>query len=218
MSIGNAHPVEPEVIEIRKYSNRRLYDTSASRYVTLQHVKQMIRQGKEIQVVDAQTGEDLTRAVMLQIICESKSQQELLPVSFLRQVIQASGKTVQSSIKDFLSLGLHAQKDLHQQLSHWMRMGVAMNPFMSTFASMFSNESQPSSQGVHQQPFGTPGDPSEAEDPTTNAAMQHSIQDKPSAASVQDKPSTENVESEIEELRHQLAFMQQQIDKLGEKQ
>ena len=213
MSIRDSQVVEPEVIEIRKYSNRRLYDTSASRYVTLTNVEQMIRQGNEIRVVDAQTGDDLTRSVMLQIICESKSQQELLPVSFLRQIIQASGKTVRSSIQDFLSLGLQAQKDLHHQVAQWMRAGVSMNPLMSTLSSMFTNLAhQQSSQSQPTEPI-TPspevGSPTDS--PTENGASPQNGQSTAKAEPASD------VEDEIKALRHQLASLQNQIDKLGEK-
>ena len=83
-----------EKIVIKKYANRRLYDTSASAYVTLEHLSELTRQGKEFIVQDAKTGEDLTRAVLAQIIFEQENKKEgVLPVSFLRQLMNAGGDT-----------------------------------------------------------------------------------------------------------------------------
>lgn len=128
---------QPPVIEIRKYSNRRLYDKSASSYVTLSDVAQMIRDNKEIRVVDAKTGEDLTRTVMLQIICESKLEQEALPIGFLRQVISASSDAVRTSIKDFLTAGISAQKEVHVQMANWMRLGMMANPLTAPLVTVW---------------------------------------------------------------------------------
>ena len=90
-----------ETIVIKKYANRRLYDTSASRYVTLDHLRELVRAGKDFQVVDAKSGEDLTRSVLGQIIFEQESKGEnLLPVEFLRQVISFYGDSMQAFVPD----------------------------------------------------------------------------------------------------------------------
>ncbi|MCB9640764.1 MAG: hypothetical protein H6727_17855 [Myxococcales bacterium] len=120
-------------VEIRKYSNRRLYNTRESHYITLQDVAEMIKAGIDLQVLDAKTGEDLTRAVMLQIICENKAQQEALPISFLRQVIQAGDKAVRSSIRSYLSMGWQAQREVQRQIGHWARAAMMMNPLIAPF-------------------------------------------------------------------------------------
>lgn len=92
-------------IIIKKYANRRLYDTSASRYVTLDHLRELVKAGKNFQVVDAKSGEDLTRAVLGQIIFEQESKGEnLLPVEFLRQVIGFYGDSMQSFVPDYLRM------------------------------------------------------------------------------------------------------------------
>ncbi|TGY90494.1 polyhydroxyalkanoate synthesis repressor PhaR [Marinicauda algicola] len=94
-----------ETIVIKKYANRRLYDTSASRYVTLDHLRELVRAGKDFQVVDAKSGEDLTRSVLGQIIFEQESKGEnLLPVEFLRQVISFYGDSMQAFVPDYLRL------------------------------------------------------------------------------------------------------------------
>lgn len=81
-----------ERVIIKKYGNRRLYDTSSSRYVNLVDIADMIRKGSDIAVVDAKTGEDLTRLTLTQIIAEDAKGEHGLPVEFLRQVVIASNK------------------------------------------------------------------------------------------------------------------------------
>jgi len=79
---------------VRKYGNRRLYDTNAKRYVNLEEIAQIIRNGQEVQVVDAKSGEDLTRSILTQIIVEdSKSRNGGLPLEILRELIALSDKS-----------------------------------------------------------------------------------------------------------------------------
>jgi polyhydroxyalkanoate synthesis repressor PhaR len=83
---------------IRKYPNRRLYDTSAGRYVNLDDVSALVRQGVEIQVIDAKTGEDVTRVVLTQIIVEdAKVQPAALPIELLKGLILATDRAVRSA-------------------------------------------------------------------------------------------------------------------------
>jgi polyhydroxyalkanoate synthesis repressor PhaR len=104
-------------IVIKKYANRRLYDTSASAYVTLEHLSELVRNGKEFTVIDAKTGEDLTRAVLAQIIFEQENRKEgVLPVSFLRQLIQFYGDSFQSMLPAYLELSM---KSFTQQQEKW---------------------------------------------------------------------------------------------------
>jgi polyhydroxyalkanoate synthesis repressor PhaR len=104
-------------IVIKKYANRRLYDTSASAYVTLEHLSELVRQGKEFTVQDAKSGEDLTRAVLAQIIFEQENRKEgVLPVSFLRQLIQFYGDSFQSMLPAYLELSM---KGFAQQQEKW---------------------------------------------------------------------------------------------------
>ncbi len=94
---------------IRKYANRRLYDTSAGRYVNLDDVAKMIREGGDVQVVDAKTGEDLTRVVLTQIIVEdAKGQSAGLPLELLRQLILASDRAGQEFIMWYLKSAFDA--------------------------------------------------------------------------------------------------------------
>jgi polyhydroxyalkanoate synthesis repressor PhaR len=104
-------------IIIKKYANRRLYDTSASAYVTLEHLSELTRQGKDFSVQDAKTGEDLTRAVLAQIIFEQENKKEgVLPVSFLRQLIQFYGDNFQATLPAYLEMSM---KTFNQQQEKW---------------------------------------------------------------------------------------------------
>ncbi|WP_370336833.1 polyhydroxyalkanoate synthesis repressor PhaR [Parvularcula marina] len=98
-----------ESIVIKKYANRRLYNTATSSYVTLDHLAEMVRNGDEFHVVDAKTGEDLTRAVLTQIIFEQENKgQNLLPVPFLRQLIGLYGDNLQSFVPSYLEMSMNA--------------------------------------------------------------------------------------------------------------
>ena len=108
---------------IKKYANRRLYHTGTSTYVTLEDLAQMIRAGEDFLVHDARSGEDLTRSVLTQIIFEqeSKEGQNLLPVTFLRQLIRFYGDSMQALVPSYLELSIdnltREQGKLREQMS-----------------------------------------------------------------------------------------------------
>lgn len=105
--------MNPSVILIKKYGNRRLYDTAASRYVNLDDLAAHIRAGKEVRVVDAKTGQDLTRVILTQIITEdAKDKPTGLPLELLRQLIIASDEVRQ----EFLMWYLKSAFDTYQKL------------------------------------------------------------------------------------------------------
>jgi polyhydroxyalkanoate synthesis repressor PhaR len=93
---------------IKKYANRRLYNTATSTYVTLEDLSQMVRSGTDFIVYDAKTGEDITRSVLTQIIFdeENKGTQNLLPINFLRQLIRFYGDSMQGVVPGFLDLSM----------------------------------------------------------------------------------------------------------------
>src|SRR5215831_7136318 len=100
-------------VVIKKYANRRLYDTSSGRYVNLDDLAALIRKGEEIQVVDAKTGEDLTRVVLTQIIVEdAKGQPTGLPLELLRQLILASDRAGQEFIMWYLKSAFDAYRNV----------------------------------------------------------------------------------------------------------
>lgn len=101
---GNANdPNSPNVTTIKKYANRRLYNTATSSYVTLDHLCQMVKDGEDFVVYDAKTGENITRSVLTQIIVEEESKgQNLLPIGFLRQLIGFYGDSLQMVVPRYL--------------------------------------------------------------------------------------------------------------------
>jgi polyhydroxyalkanoate synthesis repressor PhaR len=102
----SAKPGEDRVV-IKKYANRRLYNTASSSYVTLEHLSDMVKKGVDFVVYDAKTNEDITRSVLTQIIFEEESRgQNLLPIQFLRQLIRFYGDSMQALVPSYLELSL----------------------------------------------------------------------------------------------------------------
>ena len=96
-----------ERVVIKKYANRRLYNTASSSYVTLEHLSEMVKKGIDFVVYDAKTNEDITRSVLSQIIFEEEGKgQSLLPIQFLRQLIGFYGNSMQSFLPSYLELSL----------------------------------------------------------------------------------------------------------------
>jgi len=108
-------------VVIKKYANRRLYDTSTSAYVTLDHLSALVKDGVDFIVQDAKSGEDITRSVLTQIIVEYESRGEnLLPINFLRQMIRFYGDSIQALVPGYLDMSMEAfakqQEQLREQL------------------------------------------------------------------------------------------------------
>ncbi|MEO8176271.1 MAG: polyhydroxyalkanoate synthesis repressor PhaR [Sphingomicrobium sp.] len=94
---------------IKKYANRRLYDTESSTYITLDRLADMIREGREFEVVDAKSGEDITRHVLTQIIVDEEARgSTMLPVNFLRQLIGLYGNSMQGMVPQYLEAAMDA--------------------------------------------------------------------------------------------------------------
>jgi len=97
-------------VTIKKYANRRLYDTESSSYITLDTLAQMVREGREFEVVDAKSGEDITRQVLTQIIVEEEARgaTTMLPVNFLKQIIGLYGNSMQTMVPQYLEAAMDA--------------------------------------------------------------------------------------------------------------
>ena len=126
-------------IIIKKYANRRLYDTTASRYVTLDHLRELVKNGSDFKVIDAKSGEDLTRGVLAQIIFEEESKGEtLLPVEFLRQLIGFYGDSMQSMVPGYLNLSMESfakqQAEMREQMAEAMGSPAASMAMMEEAA------------------------------------------------------------------------------------
>jgi polyhydroxyalkanoate synthesis repressor PhaR len=112
----------PEPVIIKKYANRRLYNTKTSSYVTLEHLCEMVKEGIEFEVRDARTGEDITRQVLAQIIFEEENKgQHLLPIEFLRQLIRFYGDSLQAFLPSYLEMSMASfaknQKEIQEKLA-----------------------------------------------------------------------------------------------------
>ncbi|MEN9856560.1 MAG: hypothetical protein RL186_1580 [Pseudomonadota bacterium] len=106
------------IVTIKKYANRRLYNTATSAYVTLEHLAQMVRDGVDFVVLDAKAGDDITRSILTQIILEAESSgNNLLPVGFLRDIIRSYGDSVQGFLPSYLDLAMKSFTDSREQFS-----------------------------------------------------------------------------------------------------
>ena len=96
-------------VTIKKYANRRLYDTESSTYITLDRLAQMVREGREFEVVDAKSGEDITRQVLTQIIVDEEARgSTMLPINFLKQLIGLYGNSMQNFVPSYLEAAMDA--------------------------------------------------------------------------------------------------------------
>ena len=185
-------------IVIKKYANRRLYDTSASRYVTLDHLRELVKDGRDFKVVDAKSGEDLTRGVLAQIIFEEESKGEtLLPVEFLRQLIGFYGDSMQSMVPSYLNMSMDSfsrqQADMREKMASMGSPAASMQMMEEATKrnmAMFEQAMKMFTPG-----FSAGGEPTGA---------------KPGA-----KAGAGGDGSDVAELRAELEAMRQRLDKLA---
>jgi len=120
-----------EPVTIKKYANRRLYNTGTSTYVTLEDLASMVKNGEDFLVYDAKTGDDITRSVLAQIIFEqeSKAGQNLLPATFLRQLIRFYGDSMQMLVPRFLEQSLQTLTQDQDKFRSQMTSAFGMGAF-----------------------------------------------------------------------------------------
>lgn len=127
-----------KTILIKKYENRRLYDSTNSRYINLEEVASFVQRGYEVRVIDVASGEDMTRVILTQIIAEgAKTPDSSFPLDILRQMVIASGRASQESALRYTK----AMLDLYQ--STYRAMAPALNPF-----EFLQNDSEPGARPV----------------------------------------------------------------------
>lgn len=118
----------PDAIRLKKYSNRRLYDTEKSRYVTLEQVCEMIKQGKNIEVIDAKTKESVTPFILTQIILEETKKNVLLPASLLHLVIRYGDNVLtdffQTYLEETMKIYLNSRATFDAYFRQWLEMGM----------------------------------------------------------------------------------------------
>src|SRR2546425_6289695 len=120
-----------EPITIKKYANRRLYNTGTSTYVTLEDLSVMVKAGEDFVVFDAKTGEDITRSVLAQIIFEqeNKEGQSLLPITFLRQLIRFYGDSMQMLVPRYLEVSIDSLTREQEKFRQQMAQAFGGGPF-----------------------------------------------------------------------------------------
>jgi polyhydroxyalkanoate synthesis repressor PhaR len=162
---------------IKKYANRRLYDTESSSYITLDRLAEMVREGREFEVVDAKSGEDITRQVLTQIIVDEEARgSTMLPVNFLKQLIGLYGNSMQGVVPQYLDAAMDAFKRNQQALGQAFS-GNAFADLAKRNMAIFEDTGRAFTGGTS----------------------------KPAAAS----------EAELEELRAELAKLQEKVDRLS---
>ncbi len=196
-----------EPVIIKKYANRRLYNTETSAYVTLEDLADMVRSERDFVVYDARTGEDLTHSVLTQIIVEEegKQGQSLLPIGFLRQLIRFYGHSMEKLVPSYLEFSIRT-------------LSQDQEKFRKQFADMFGAAAF---EAIHEQAM-------------TNIAMFEKalqmfspfppldMRKKPETAEAgketAPKPQATARAEDIAELKQQLAAMQEQLDRLSKLQ
>ncbi len=128
---------KPAPIVIKKYANRRLYNTAKSSYVTLEHLSTMVRAGDDFVVYDAKTGEDITRSVLTQIIFEEEAKgASLLPATFLRQIIRLYGDTLQGFVPGYLEASMETFTRNQEKMREHVSATFGKNPAFAGFEAM----------------------------------------------------------------------------------
>ena len=176
---------------IKKYANRRLYNTASSSYITLEDLAGMVRENVEFQVLDAKTGDDITHSILTQIIMdeEANGAQQMLPVSFLRQLIGMYGNSMQALMPSYLEASMTNFRENQAKIREAFEKGISATPFAA----------------IHE----------------TNMAMMRAAADvfmpgiAGSGAKPKDKPKTAAPSDEIAVLREQMAAMQKKLDDLS---
>lgn len=186
---------------IKKYANRRLYNTASSSYVTLEHLADMVKQGVDFVVYDAKTNEDITRTVLTQIIFEEESQgQSLLPIQFLRQLIGFYGNSLQAFLPSYLELSLSSFTQQQERIRQQMA-GFGQVPGGGAFEDQIRQNLQLFDRAMKMfSPF--------------SFAHQARAEEAPAVAPGP-AAKAEGSDEALGALRKQLAEMQAQIDKLA---
>lgn len=172
-------------IVIKKYANRRLYNTGTSSYITLEDIAAMVREETDFQVVDAKTGEDITHQILTQIILDQENSgkgAQMLPVSFLRDLIGMYGNSMQSMIPGYLEASMASFRKNRTELAEAWSKGLSANPF--------------------------------AKMAETNIAMMRAAAEAfmPGSKAAAPTPAKDN---DLSSLREQMAEMQKKLDQLG---
>ena len=200
---------KPAPVVIKKYANRRLYNTSTSAYVTLDHLSQMVKDKTDFVVYDAKTGEEITRSVLTQIIFEeeSKGGQTLLPIPFLRQLISFYGDSLQGVVPQYLEMSMSTFARNQEQMRSYLQNAFGFNPFQQ-FETMGKQNMAMFENAMRLfNPFGA-GQPGQAPGakPQTNGQDPAKTETSSGAAPASDT-SIDDLKRKLDELQSQLAML-----------
>ena len=197
---------DKQPVTIKKYANRRLYNTGSSSYVTLEDLAEMVKKGEDFAVFDAKSGEDITRSVLTQIIFEqeAKEGQSLLPISFLRQLIRFYGDSMQMLVPSYLEYSIN-------------KLAAEQQRFREQMSSMLGGPDQT------QQLFGALEEQTRKNmvmftqalsmfNPFGSQAARSTDEPTPAAPSSANSEAETASETELEEMRTQLADMQRKLE------
>ena len=203
---GEGQQAEPVVI--KKYANRRLYNTASSSYVTLEHLSEMVREGVDFVVQDAKSGDDITRSVLTQIIFEQESRgQALLPVQFLRRIIRLYGDQMQGFLPSYLEMSMESFSKAQEQMRENFSRAFGANTPMGAFEDLTQRNMAMYQQAMKMwAPFAQklPGMPTPG------------FGQMPGAANVMGAPEGDDAkDEELADLREQMAAMQKQLEALA---
>jgi polyhydroxyalkanoate synthesis repressor PhaR len=197
-NVTDSNADSPEPVIIKKYANRRLYNTKSSTYVTLDHLCELVKAGIEFEVRDARTGEDITRSVLTQIIFEEEAKgQNLLPIRFLRQLIRFYGDSLQAFVPGYLDMSMESftrhQDDMRSRVAEALGGGShALEAMTRQNLAMFERTMRMFSPFVPTR---------EAEPPQ-----------RPGNGSPESKPATAD---EVSELKGEIEAMRRQLSEIA---
>ncbi|MBL6616963.1 MAG: polyhydroxyalkanoate synthesis repressor PhaR [Reyranella sp.] len=201
---------KPAPVVIKKYANRRLYNTATSAYVTLDHLATMVKEKTDFVVYDAKTGDDITRSVLTQIIFEeeSKGGQTLLPIPFLRQLISFYGDSLQGVVPQYLEMSMAQFARNQEQMRKYLQNAFGFNPFQQ-FETMGKQNMEMFERAMRM------FNPFQGRVPTTPAAANG--QEPPARPETPAASAAPPSEGAIDDLKRKLDELQNQLAELSKK-
>ena len=213
---GSEGGPKPAPVVIKKYANRRLYNTATSAYVTLDHLATMVKEKTDFVVYDAKTGDDITRSVLTQIIFEeeSKGGQTLLPIPFLRQLISFYGDSLQGVVPQYLEMSMAQFARNQEQMRKYLQNAFGFNPFQQFEAMGKQNMAMFEKAMRMFNPFragqagpGQPGQPGQAPPMTNGQEAPKSETPEAANAAPQGDVVIDDLKRKLDELQSQLALL-----------
>ena len=193
-------------VVIKKYANRRLYNTSTSSYVTLDDLSEMVKKGTDFSVYDAKTGEDVTRSVLTQIIFDEENKgQNLLPIRFLRQLIRFYGDSMQAFIPSYLEFSLESLTREQERFRQQMMESFGGEPFRAMEEQARRNVAMFQQAVQMFNPFAVPQATGSADAGTP----------APAAGGEQSQPPAGSAQDDIRALKEELKAVQRQLEQLA---